>query len=145
MCCMPCVRVLPQSHVSAASLPCACPLDHSTLLFHLKHFPLDLRTLTCQLAFFLSNGRVGTGKSQFQCGSLLQPDLSSLSSSLPSGTECCPINWVEFGGSCYWFSRDGLTWAEADQYCQMENAHLLVINSREEQVRKSVGRFDQVA
>ncbi|NP_058885.1 asialoglycoprotein receptor 2 isoform X1 [Rattus norvegicus] len=88
--------------------------DHSTLLFHLKHFPLDLRTLTCQLAFFLSNG-----------------------------TECCPVNWVEFGGSCYWFSRDGLTWAEADQYCQMENAHLLVINSREEQefVVKHRGAF----
>ncbi|EDM04976.1 asialoglycoprotein receptor 2, isoform CRA_b [Rattus norvegicus] len=39
--------------------------DHSTLLFHLKHFPLDLRTLTCQLAFFLSNGRVGTGNLSF--------------------------------------------------------------------------------
>jgi hypothetical protein len=52
---------------------------------------------------------------------------------------------VEFGGSCYWFSRDGLTWAEADQYCQLENAHLLVINSREEQVRKPEGRLDQVA
>ncbi|XP_021033830.1 asialoglycoprotein receptor 2 [Mus caroli] len=78
--------------------------DHSTLLFHLKHFPMDLRTLTCQLAYFQSNG-----------------------------TECCPVNWLEFGGSCYWFSRDGLTWAEADQYCQLENAHLLVINSREEQ------------
>ncbi|XP_034363693.1 asialoglycoprotein receptor 2 isoform X1 [Arvicanthis niloticus] len=78
--------------------------DHSSLLFHLKHFPLDLRTLTCQLAFFQSNG-----------------------------TDCCPVNWVEYGGSCYWFSLDGLTWAEADQYCQLENAHLLVINSRDEQ------------
>ncbi|GAB1296340.1 Asialoglycoprotein receptor 2 [Apodemus speciosus] len=88
--------------------------DHSTLLFHLKHFPGDLRTLTCQLAFFQSNG-----------------------------TECCPVNWVEFGGSCYWFSWEGLTWAEADQYCKLENAHLLVINSREEQdfVVKHSGSF----
>lgn len=88
--------------------------DHSTVLFHLKHFPPDLRTLTCQLAFFQSNG-----------------------------TECCPVNWVDFGGSCYWFSRDGLSWAEADQYCQLENAHLLVINSREEQefVAKHRGAF----
>ncbi|XP_040604934.1 asialoglycoprotein receptor 2 isoform X2 [Mesocricetus auratus] len=78
--------------------------DHSTLLLHLKHFPLDLQILTCQLAFYQSNG-----------------------------TECCPVNWVEHGGSCYWFSRVGLTWAEASEYCQLENAHLLVINSWDEQ------------
>lgn len=78
--------------------------DHSTLLLHLKHFPVDLRTLTCQLAFFRSNG-----------------------------TECCPVNWVDYEGSCYWFSRAGKTWSEADKYCRLENAHLVVINSREEQ------------
>ncbi|XP_051023406.1 asialoglycoprotein receptor 2-like [Acomys russatus] len=78
--------------------------EHSTVLHHLKHFPPDLRTLTCQLAFLQSNG-----------------------------TECCPINWVEHGGSCYWFSQAGLTWAEAEAYCQLENAHLLVINSWDEQ------------
>lgn len=50
-----------------------------------------------------------------------------------SGTECCPINWVEHGSSCYWFSHSGLTWPEAEKYCQLENAHLVVINSREEQ------------
>lgn len=78
--------------------------DHSVLLLHVKHFPLDLRSLTCQLAFLQSNG-----------------------------TECCPINWVEHGDSCYWFSRAGMTWPEAAQYCQLENAHLVVINSWEEQ------------
>ncbi|MBZ3870509.1 Asialoglycoprotein receptor 2 [Sciurus carolinensis] len=78
--------------------------DHATLLLHLKHFPVDLRTLTCQMVFFQSNG-----------------------------TECCPVNWVEYEGSCYWFSRAGKTWSEADKYCQLENAHLVVINSREEQ------------
>uniref|UniRef100_A0A452UGL9 Asialoglycoprotein receptor 2 n=1 Tax=Ursus maritimus TaxID=29073 RepID=A0A452UGL9_URSMA len=51
----------------------------------------------------------------------------------PAGTQCCPVNWLEFEGSCYWFSRSGKTWAEADRYCQLENAHLVVINSREEQ------------
>ncbi|XP_051036162.1 asialoglycoprotein receptor 2 [Phodopus roborovskii] len=88
--------------------------DHSTLLLHLKHFPLDLRILTCQLAFHQSNG-----------------------------TECCPVNWMEHGGSCYWFSRVGLTWAEAAEYCQLENAHLVVINSWEEQkfVVKHTGSF----
>ncbi|XP_074176220.1 asialoglycoprotein receptor 2 isoform X2 [Rhinolophus sinicus] len=78
--------------------------DHATLLFHLKHFPVDLRILSCQLAFLRSNG-----------------------------TECCPVNWLEHKGSCYWFSHSGLTWPEAEKYCQLENAHLVVVNSREEQ------------
>ncbi|XP_013377715.1 PREDICTED: asialoglycoprotein receptor 2 isoform X3 [Chinchilla lanigera] len=78
--------------------------DHATLHLHLKHFPVDLRTLTCQMVFLQSNG-----------------------------TECCPINWMEHEGSCYWFSRAGMTWPEAHKYCQLENAHLVVINSWEEQ------------
>ncbi|XP_058415892.1 asialoglycoprotein receptor 2 [Diceros bicornis minor] len=78
--------------------------DHDTLLLHLKHFPVDLRILTCQLASLQSNG-----------------------------TECCPVNWMEHEGSCYWFSRSGKTWPEAEKYCQLENAHLVVINSRDEQ------------
>nr|XP_045744141.1 asialoglycoprotein receptor 2-like [Mirounga angustirostris] len=78
--------------------------DHAALLLHLKHFPMDLRILTCQMAFFQSNG-----------------------------TQCCPPNWLEYGGSCYWFSGSGKTWEDADRYCQLESAHLVVINSREEQ------------
>ncbi|XP_013836756.1 asialoglycoprotein receptor 2 isoform X5 [Sus scrofa] len=82
--------------------------DHATLRLHLKHFPRDVRTLTCRLVFLQSNG-----------------------------TECCPVNWVDYEGSCYWFSRSGKAWAEAEKYCQLENAHLVVINSREEQVTPS--------
>lgn len=78
--------------------------DHATLLFHLKHFPADVRILSCQMAFLRSNG-----------------------------TECCPIGWLEHAGSCYWFSRSGSSWPEAQKYCQLENAHLVAINSREEQ------------
>nr|KAF6414993.1 asialoglycoprotein receptor 2 [Molossus molossus] len=78
--------------------------EHATLLFHLKHFPADLRILTCQMAFLRSNG-----------------------------TECCPVNWLEHKGRCYWFSQTGMTWPEAEKYCQLENSHLVVINSREEQ------------
>ncbi|XP_017522509.1 asialoglycoprotein receptor 2 isoform X1 [Manis javanica] len=78
--------------------------DYAALLLHLKHFPLDLRVLACQMTFFQSNG-----------------------------TECCPVDWLEREGSCYWFSRSGKTWPEAEKYCQLENAHLVVVNSREEQ------------
>ncbi|XP_006899229.1 PREDICTED: asialoglycoprotein receptor 2-like [Elephantulus edwardii] len=80
--------------------------DHDNLILHLKHFPTDLRILECQLEFLHSNGR---------------------------GTKCCPINWLEHDGSCYWFSVSGTTWSEADKYCRLENAYLAVINSREEQ------------
>lgn len=54
-----------------------------------------------------------------------------------SGSErtCCPINWVEYEGSCYWFSSSGRSWTEADKYCQLENAHLAVVTSWDEQVR----------
>ena len=45
------------------------------------------------------------------------------------------MNWVDHEGSCYWFSRSGKPWLEAEKYCQLENAHLVVINSREEQVK----------
>ena len=57
----------------------------------------------------------------------------------PSGTECCPVNWLEFEGSCYWFSRSGETWPEAEKHCRLENAHLVVVNSREEQVSAAQG------
>ncbi|XP_049493075.1 asialoglycoprotein receptor 2 isoform X1 [Panthera uncia] len=89
--------------------------DHATLLLHLKHFPVDLRILTCQMAFFRSNG-----------------------------TECCPVNWLEFEGSCYWFSRSGETWPEAEKHCRLENAHLVVVNSREEQkfISQHINPFD---
>ncbi|KAM5273526.1 asialoglycoprotein receptor 2-like [Ctenodactylus gundi] len=88
--------------------------DHSSLLLHLKHFPVDLRTLACQMAFLRSNG-----------------------------TECCPPNWIEHGGSCYWFSRAGLTWFKAEKYCQLEKGHLVVINSWDEQkfVMQHMGSF----
>ncbi|VFV21836.1 c-type lectin domain family 10, partial [Lynx pardinus] len=54
---------------------------------------------------------------------------------------CCPANWLEFEGSCYWFSRSGKTWPEAEKYCRLENAHLVVVNSREEQnfVQEHIG------
>ncbi|XP_059004297.1 asialoglycoprotein receptor 2-like isoform X1 [Mustela lutreola] len=78
--------------------------DHAALLLHVKHFPVDLRILTCQMAFLRSNG-----------------------------TQCCPVNWLEYEGSCYWFSHSGKTWADAERYCRLESAHLVVINSREEQ------------
>uniref|UniRef100_A0A2K6ES77 C-type lectin domain containing 10A n=1 Tax=Propithecus coquereli TaxID=379532 RepID=A0A2K6ES77_PROCO len=83
--------------------------DHSEMLLRVQQLVKDLNSLTCQMALLKSN----------------------------AGSErtCCPLNWVEHAGSCYWFSRSGKPWPEAEKYCQLESAHLVVINSREEQVR----------
>uniref|UniRef100_A0A8C9DS91 C-type lectin domain containing 10A n=1 Tax=Prolemur simus TaxID=1328070 RepID=A0A8C9DS91_PROSS len=81
--------------------------DHSEMLLRVQQLVKDLNSLTCQIALLQSNGSERT---------------------------CCPVNWVEHEGSCYWFSRSGKPWPEAEKYCQLENAHLVVINSREEQV-----------
>ncbi|XP_064438699.1 asialoglycoprotein receptor 1 isoform X2 [Mirounga angustirostris] len=80
--------------------------DHAGLLLHVKQFVSDLRSLSCQMAVLHGNG---------------------------SARACCPVNWLEHGGSCYWFSRSGKSWAEADRYCQLEGAHLVVVGSWEEQ------------
>ncbi|XP_021483175.1 C-type lectin domain family 10 member A-like [Meriones unguiculatus] len=50
-----------------------------------------------------------------------------------SSTACCPSPWLQHGGSCYWFSQAQKSWAEADRACQLENAHLVVVNSLDEQ------------
>ncbi|XP_011912816.1 PREDICTED: C-type lectin domain family 10 member A [Cercocebus atys] len=73
-------------------------------------------------------------------GALWMQDLNKLTCQVATlknnaSTErtCCPVNWVEHQDSCYWFSRSAMPWAEAEKHCQLENAHLVVINSREEQ------------
>ncbi|XP_050018714.1 asialoglycoprotein receptor 1-like isoform X1 [Alexandromys fortis] len=80
--------------------------DHSSLLLHVKQLVSDLRSLSCQMAALQGNGSYRT---------------------------CCPINWVEYEGSCYWFSSSARPWAEADKYCQLENAHLVVVTSWDKQ------------
>lgn len=80
--------------------------DHSELLLQVKQLVSDVRSLSCQMATLRGNGSERT---------------------------CCPINWVEYEGSCYWFSSSARSWTEADKYCQLENAHLVVVNSQDEQ------------
>ncbi|XP_052514185.1 asialoglycoprotein receptor 1-like isoform X1 [Budorcas taxicolor] len=80
--------------------------DHSSLLLHVKQFVSDLRSLSCQMAVLQGNG---------------------------SENACCPVNWIDYEGSCYWFSRSGKSWPEAEKYCELENAYLVVVGSWEEQ------------
>ncbi|XP_029067794.1 asialoglycoprotein receptor 1 isoform X2 [Monodon monoceros] len=92
--------------------------DHSSLLLHVKQFVSDLRSLSCQMAVLQGNGSERT---------------------------CCPVNWVDFEGKCYWFSRSGKPWPEAEKYCQLEDAHLVVVGSWEEQVRARRGTAGRLA
>uniref|UniRef100_A0A452S6A3 C-type lectin domain containing 10A n=1 Tax=Ursus americanus TaxID=9643 RepID=A0A452S6A3_URSAM len=89
---------------------------HSDTLLRVQQLARGLKSLTCQMAALKSNG---------------------------SRSTCCPPDWLEFEGSCYWFSRSGKSWAEADRSCQLDSAHLVVINSREEQtfVQEHIGSY----
>lgn len=53
-----------------------------------------------------------------------------------SSCEPCPLDWKFFQGSCYFFSLDNLTWTQANDSCARKQAHLVIINSRAEQVGK---------
>ncbi|XP_055226900.1 C-type lectin domain family 4 member G [Gorilla gorilla gorilla] len=46
----------------------------------------------------------------------------------------CPKSWKAFQGSCYSFFSDNLTWPQANDSCAQNQAHLVIINSRAEQV-----------
>ncbi|CAH6778450.1 Clec4e [Phodopus roborovskii] len=46
---------------------------------------------------------------------------------------CCPLNWQHFQSSCYFFSKTTLTWPSSLKNCSEMGAHLVVINTPEEQ------------
>ncbi|KAK7799934.1 hypothetical protein U0070_012025, partial [Myodes glareolus] len=46
---------------------------------------------------------------------------------------CCPLNWKHFQSSCYFFSKTTLTWPSSLKNCSEMGAHLVVINTWEEQ------------
>ncbi|XP_075415222.1 C-type lectin domain family 10 member A-like [Tenrec ecaudatus] len=79
---------------------------HANIFLAVQQHAAELRSLTCHMSALKGNASQST---------------------------CCPMNWAEYRGSCYWFSVTGKTWPQAQQYCQMENAHLVVVNSQEEQ------------
>ncbi|XP_003466234.1 C-type lectin domain family 10 member A [Cavia porcellus] len=80
--------------------------DQSQILLRIQELVKELRSLSCELAYFKSNG----------------------------SRTCCPLNWIAHEGSCYWFSQSKKPWDEANKHCQMENAHLVMVNSLGEQI-----------
>ncbi|XP_075763755.1 asialoglycoprotein receptor 1 isoform X1 [Pelodiscus sinensis] len=71
---------------------------------------------------------------------ILRDSLNSLNCDLlemksnESQPGCCPRDWEHFGESCYWFSRDQKTWDESNLYCKAQDSHLVIINTRAEQL-----------
>ena len=47
----------------------------------------------------------------------------------------CPKGWRCFQEKCYYLSTDTMSWVESEQNCTGMGSHLVVINSKEEQVR----------
>ncbi|XP_006903197.1 PREDICTED: C-type lectin domain family 4 member A isoform X3 [Elephantulus edwardii] len=46
---------------------------------------------------------------------------------------CCPEHWMDSNTSCYFIPAESKTWTDSKKKCTEMGAHLLVINSREEQ------------
>ncbi|XP_052051791.1 C-type lectin domain family 10 member A isoform X2 [Apodemus sylvaticus] len=84
----------------------ALKTDLSDITDRVQQLKKDLKALACQLGSLKSSG---------------------------SEMACCPLHWTKHEGSCYWFSQSEKSWPEADKYCQLENSHLVVVNSQEEQ------------
>ncbi|XP_072734493.1 C-type lectin domain family 4 member D-like isoform X2 [Ciconia boyciana] len=53
---------------------------------------------------------------------------------LGRGWTCCPKGWKRFQGSCYYLSDDTMPWADSVQNCTGMGSHLVVINTKAEQV-----------
>ncbi|XFG00721.1 PREDICTED: C-type lectin domain family 4 member E [Capra hircus] len=60
-------------------------------------------------------------------------ELSCYNDGSGSVKNCCPLNWVHFQSSCYFFSADTMSWAASLKNCSSMGAHLVIINTQEEQ------------
>ncbi|XP_070711384.1 C-type lectin domain family 10 member A-like isoform X2 [Pempheris klunzingeri] len=42
---------------------------------------------------------------------------------------CCPLGWELFESSCYFFSRESLSWNQSRLWCNHNDAHLVILQS----------------
>uniref|UniRef100_A0A1A8QZT9 Asialoglycoprotein receptor 1 n=1 Tax=Nothobranchius pienaari TaxID=704102 RepID=A0A1A8QZT9_9TELE len=49
-----------------------------------------------------------------------------------SAGQCCPLDWISFGSNCYHFSTEFLSWNKSKDWCQNQDAHLVILNSDQE-------------
>ncbi|KAM5172758.1 uncharacterized protein ACMZJ9_005491 [Mantella aurantiaca] len=48
--------------------------------------------------------------------------------------ELCPTGWMNFDGSCYFWSSNMRPWNSAKKECEDRNAHLVVVNGNQEMI-----------
>ncbi|XP_039900512.1 C-type lectin domain family 10 member A-like [Simochromis diagramma] len=48
---------------------------------------------------------------------------------------CCPVGWTVFESNCYFFSGDSRSWNESRDWCETQQAHLLILHNDKEWVR----------
>ncbi|XP_075891312.1 LOW QUALITY PROTEIN: asialoglycoprotein receptor 1 [Nelusetta ayraudi] len=41
---------------------------------------------------------------------------------------CCPLDWVSFESSCYFFSKSMLSWDKARDWCNTRDSHLVILH-----------------
>ncbi|XP_078146522.1 uncharacterized protein LOC144537835 [Centroberyx gerrardi] len=63
----------------------------------------------------------------------LQTSYNILKESLCTQTQTYPHCWIEFNSNWYYVSNERKTWEESRQDCLRRGAHLVIINSKEEQ------------
>lgn len=54
---------------------------------------------------------------------------------------CCPSTWKPFGSHCYLISPEQNFWTENEQNCVGMGAHLVVINTKAEQIEVLLSAF----
>ncbi|KFQ98853.1 C-type lectin domain family 6 member A, partial [Nipponia nippon] len=55
---------------------------------------------------------------------------------------CCLKGWKHFQNSCYYLSADKMSWAESERNCTGMGSHLVVINTKAEQVRVVTNAYE---
>ncbi|XP_008051778.1 C-type lectin domain family 4 member E [Carlito syrichta] len=89
----------------------ACFISKCVVTYHMSQM--------CHEKNFQSHGNAGA----FSC----------YNNESESVQNCCPSNWKQFQFSCYFFSTDTIPWSTSSQNCSGMGAHLVIINSLEEQ------------
>ena len=126
-----------------------CPGQHGHaqlsiyLLFAGIFIPVHIWVSTsCFTLQSVKDAQVGQGQvislvSPFSGQSSYQPQPTWPLSPFPeSFCESCPKTWKASQGSSYNFSTDEPPWLKAMGHCAEEGAHLVIINSQAEQVRR---------
>ncbi|XP_043362799.1 CD209 antigen-like protein C [Dermochelys coriacea] len=103
--------------------------DYVKDVLHLQD-AIEIRNLTHSMSNELAEARRDHDR--------LQEVLSRVQEELQKITEfiCtkCPPGWQHFEKNCYFFSTLAKSWLDAKQFCTNEGSHLVIVNTKQEQM-----------